>query len=60
MHHYTSGGKSIFTQEAVDCNIQIRQALGGAGYSAWSGIPRIIENVSSFVTLEGDNTLMAQ
>jgi hypothetical protein len=38
----------------------IRQSLGGAGFSAWSGIPRLIEDFSPTVTFEGDNTVMAQ
>lgn len=37
----------------------IRQSLGGAGFTAWSGIPRIIEDYSPQVTYEGDNTVMA-
>jgi acyl-CoA oxidase len=39
--------------------IQVRQALGGAGYTAWSGLPRLIEDYSPQVTFEGDNTVMA-
>lgn len=38
----------------------IRQSLGGAGYSAWSGIPKYIDEYSPTVTFEGDNTVMAQ
>ena len=60
MHHYTAGMKALFSQDAFDHNIQIRQALGGAGYSAWSNIPRFIEDCSPFVTFEGDNTVMLQ
>lgn len=59
MHHYTSGMKSVFTQECYDSLILIRQSLGGAGYSAWSGIPHLIENYSPSTTFEGDNTVMA-
>jgi acyl-CoA oxidase len=40
--------------------LQIRQCIGGAGYSAWSGIPRLIEDFSPQITFEGDNTVMAQ
>jgi len=60
MHHYTSGMKAVYTQETLDSMLIIRQSLGGAGYSAWSGIPRQIEEYSPLVTLEGDNTVMAQ
>ena len=34
--------------------------MGGAGYSAWSGIPYLISDYSPEVTYEGDNTVMAQ
>jgi acyl-CoA oxidase len=60
MHHYTSGMKSVFTQDCYDMLLQIRQCIGGAGYSAWSGIPRLIEDFSPQVTYEGDNTVMGQ
>ena len=39
LHHYLSGFKSLFSQEAYDGLIKLRQSVGGAGYSAWSGIP---------------------
>jgi acyl-CoA oxidase len=38
----------------------IRQSIGGAGYSAWSGMQEIIQEYSPDVTFEGDNTVMAQ
>lgn len=60
MHHLTSAGKSVHTQECQDSLILIRQSLGGAGYSAWSGLPYLIESYSPEVTYEGDNTVMAQ
>ena len=60
MHHLTSGGKSVHTQECQDALFLIRQSLGGAGYSAWSGIPYLIDSYSPEVTYEGDNTVMAQ
>jgi acyl-CoA oxidase len=59
MHHYTAGMKAVYTQETFDGLISIRQCLGGAGYSAWSGIPRWIDDYSPLVTFEGDNTVMA-
>ena len=59
-HHYTSGMKAIFTQMSYESLLLIRQCIGGAGYSAWSGIPNLIEKFSPIVTLEGDNTVMAQ
>lgn len=44
----------------VDGFMEIRQALGGAGYSSWSGIPTYFDDFSPTVTFEGDNTVMAQ
>jgi acyl-CoA oxidase len=60
VHHLSSGGKSVFTQDCLDSLILIRQSLGGAGYSAWSGIPYLISLYSPEVTYEGDNSVMAQ
>lgn len=60
VHHYSSGMKSVYTQDVVDGSYLIRQSLGGAGYSGWSGIPEIIEDMNPTVTFEGDNTVMAQ
>ena len=60
LHHYSSGMKCVFTQTCVDSLLIIRQCLGGAGYTAWSGIPQIFDDESTIVTYEGDNTLMAQ
>lgn len=59
-HHYTSGMKAVFTQNTMDGLIAIRQCLGGAGFTAWSGIPSIVEDYTPQVTFEGDNTVMAQ
>ena len=60
MHHLTAGGKSCYTQDSHDALYVIRQSLGGAGYSAWSGLPYLIEDYSPEVTYEGDNMVMAQ
>ena len=60
MHHYTSGMKAVFTQECNDGLLAIRQSIGGAGYTNWSGIPSLIEDYSPQITFEGDNTVMAQ
>ena len=60
LHHLTAGGKSVCTQDCQNALYTIRQSLGGAGYSAWSGIPYLIDDYSPEVTYEGDNTVMAQ
>ena len=59
MHHLLSGMKSVCSQLAMDGLMTIRQSLGGAGYSAWSGIPFLIDDFSPVPTFEGDNTVMA-
>ena len=60
LHHFTSGMKSVYSQTTMDGIFAVRQSIGGAGYSAWSGIPWIIDEFSPVVTYEGDNTVMAQ
>ena len=60
LHHLSSGFKSLCTQRTMEGLMLIRQCIGGAGYTAWSGIPAIITDFSSAVTYEGDNTVMAQ
>jgi len=60
LHHYCAGMKSVYTQVTTDGMYAVRQSIGGAGYSAWSGIPRFIDDYSPQVTFEGDNTVMAQ
>lgn len=59
-HHLSSGFKSVFSQDSFDFLLQIRQAMGGGGFTAWSGIPRLIEEFSPLPTFEGDNTVMLQ
>jgi hypothetical protein len=60
MHHYTSGMKSVYSQICMDGLLSIRQSCGGAGFSAWSGLPYLIDDFSPVPTFEGDNTVMAQ
>lgn len=59
VHHLCAGFKSVYSQLCMDGLMEIRQCLGGAGYSAWSGIPYIIDDFSCVPTFEGDNTVMA-
>ena len=44
----------------VDQILNLRQSLGGAGYTAWSALPYLFDTGNPLVTLEGDNTVMAQ
>lgn len=57
-HHLSSGMKSVFSQDTMDNLLIIRQSIGGAGFTAWSGLPDIIQRYAATVTLEGDNTVM--
>jgi hypothetical protein len=34
--------KACYSQDTLDGMIMIRQSIGGAGYSVWSGIPNLI------------------
>jgi len=58
VHHLACGGKAVHTQEALDALFAIRQSVGGGGFTAWSGLPRLIDEWSPSVTYEGDNTVM--
>lgn len=60
LHHFTAGMKSVFTDIALQGLYTIRQSVGGAGFSAWSGLPYIVEEFTPSTTFEGDNTVMAQ
>ena len=45
IHHLTSCMKTLFTQICYDGLQVVRQSIGGAGYSSWSGLCNIIEDV---------------
>jgi len=60
LHHFSSGMKSVYTQDTTDLTLLCRQSIGGAGYTRWSGIFNVFDAGNSMVTLEGDNTVMAQ
>lgn len=38
----------------------VRQSCGGAGFSAWSGLPQQVVDYSPNTTFEGDNTMLGQ
>ncbi len=60
MHHLSSELKAVQKYKAIDGLILIRQALGGAWYSAWSNVTRLLYVSGEIVTYEGDNTVMAK
>jgi len=49
-HHMSSGFKALVTQKACDGLDVLRQACGGAGFSAWSGLPSLIVDQAPKVT----------
>jgi len=59
-HHYSSGFKAYFTQTIYESLDKLRQACGGAGFSAWSGLPFVVQGYAANAAYEGDNTIMAQ
>ena len=58
MHTILSGFKALWTTNAYEGVKTIRECCGAAGFSNYSGIPSIIEIISSYVTLEGDSVVM--
>ena len=59
-HHLSSGFKAFFTSITYDGLDTLRMACGGAGFSAHSGLPAMLQDYAPFTTFEGDNTVMAQ
>ena len=41
LHHFTAGLKTLFTTMAHEGIELVRVSCGGAGYSAWSGLPNL-------------------
>ncbi|PRP79929.1 hypothetical protein PROFUN_05905 [Planoprotostelium fungivorum] len=59
-HFATSGLKAICTEMAASAAEDCRRSLGGIGYSFLSGIPHIVGDITSLVTVEGENYVMYQ
>ena len=60
MHHLSAGFKATFSRVAYDGIDTCRQACGGAGFSAHSGLPALQCDYAPNTTYEGDNTVMLQ
>lgn len=60
LHHLSAGFKATFSRIAYDGIDQCRQACGGAGFSAHSGLPSLQVDYAPNTTYEGDNTVMLQ
>ena len=58
LHHLTAGYKAVFSRIAYDGIDSCRQACGGAGFSAHSGLPSLQVDFAPNTTYEGDNTVM--
>jgi len=59
MHHYTSGCKAFYSDITYNGLDTLRQACGGAGFSAHSGLPQLQVEYSPHTTFEGDNTVLS-
>ena len=58
LHHLTSGYKAVFSRICYEGIDTCRQACGGAGFSAHSGLPSLQVDYAPNTTYEGDNTVM--
>ena len=58
LHHLASGLKSFYTNTVHSSLTTLREACGGAGFHAFSGIPYLYNEHSAYVAFEGDNTVM--
>ena len=60
LHHISAGFKATFSRIAYDGIDSCRQACGGAGFSAHSGLPSLQGDYAPNTTYEGDNTVLLQ
>ena len=60
IHHFTSGLKAFNTNHVHSQLGILREACGGTGFHAFSGIPYLYDEHSAYVAFEGDNTVMIQ
>lgn len=59
-HHLSAGYKACYTKIAYEGIDSLRQACGGAGFLAFSGLPQLITDYAPNTTFEGDNTVLLQ
>lgn len=60
LHHLSAGFKAVYTKITYEGIDTVRQACGGAGFSAYSGLPSLQIEYAPNTTFEGDNTVMLQ
>lgn len=58
MHIIISGMKALWMNNCYEGVKVVREACGAAGWTNQSGIPQILDTMSSYVTLEGDFIVM--
>ena len=58
IHHFASGLKAYNTSTVHDNLTVLREACGGTGFHAFSGLPYLINEHAAYVAFEGDNTVM--
>ena len=58
LHAASAGLKALTTWDAIGAIDACRQACGGHGYSAYSGLPTLYVDYAPATTYEGDNTVM--
>jgi acyl-CoA oxidase len=51
-------GKALFSEIVYDGMETLRKACGGHGFSHYSGIPNLLNEYVSNLTLEGENTIL--
>ena len=60
IHHFSSGLKAYYTSTVHSTLTVLREACGGTGFHAFSGIPYLCNEHAAYVAFEGDNTVMMQ
>jgi len=60
LHATSAGLKAFSTWWCNESLEQLRQCLGGHGYSSYSVLPSMLQDFAVMCTWEGDNTVMAQ
>jgi len=58
LHALSAGMKAFVTEQCIRSAEIARRACGGHGYSALSGLPRLITSLMATCTIEGENTVM--
>jgi acyl-CoA oxidase len=52
--------KAYYTNTVHNNLTMIREACGGAGFHAFSGLPYLFNEHAAYVAFEGDNTVLIQ